>query len=185
MAPHQAYLVSGNRPIPPTTNCKRSFGKNEGHIIVTDSVSTPRTRQPDRRRARRAEDRKAPAGAPVEPAVLRRSGHGDPARRHVVLRRHAHRPQTAGAAFFDDPQAWKTDKFYLVTPVEKVGIRVEDAPFVAVDFEAAGRPSVRSSASRRMSVTWSWRARSMIRVVRDDDGRAFALTSMSARGSTR
>lgn len=27
------------------------------------------------------------------------------------------------------------DKHFLVTPVEKVGIRVEDAPFVAVDFE--------------------------------------------------
>ncbi|MDH3262537.1 MAG: DUF1285 domain-containing protein [Paracoccaceae bacterium] len=31
------------------------------------------------------------------------------------------------------------DKYFLVTPVEKVGIRVEDAPFVAVDFEAEGR----------------------------------------------
>ena len=30
------------------------------------------------------------------------------------------------------------DRFYLVTPVEKVGIKVEDAPFVAIDFEAAG-----------------------------------------------
>ena len=30
------------------------------------------------------------------------------------------------------------DSYYLVTPVEKVGIRVEDAPFVAVDFEAEG-----------------------------------------------
>jgi len=29
-------------------------------------------------------------------------------------------------------------KHYLVTPVEKVGIRVEDAPFVAVDFTAEG-----------------------------------------------
>lgn len=29
-------------------------------------------------------------------------------------------------------------KYYLVTPVEKVGIRVEDAPFVAIDFEASG-----------------------------------------------
>ncbi len=29
-------------------------------------------------------------------------------------------------------------KYYLVTPVEKVGITVEDAPFVAVDFDAAG-----------------------------------------------
>jgi len=30
------------------------------------------------------------------------------------------------------------DKYFLVTPVEKVGIRVDDAPFVAVDFEASG-----------------------------------------------
>ena len=30
------------------------------------------------------------------------------------------------------------DRFYLVTPVEKVGITVEDAPFVAVDFDVTG-----------------------------------------------
>ncbi|WP_282119651.1 DUF1285 domain-containing protein [Ruegeria atlantica] len=30
------------------------------------------------------------------------------------------------------------EKYYLVTPVEKVGITVEDAPFVAVDFDATG-----------------------------------------------
>lgn len=30
------------------------------------------------------------------------------------------------------------DRFYLVTPAEKVGITVEDAPFVAVDFTVAG-----------------------------------------------
>ena len=30
------------------------------------------------------------------------------------------------------------DKYFLVTPVEKVGIKVDDAPFVAVDFEATG-----------------------------------------------
>lgn len=29
-------------------------------------------------------------------------------------------------------------KYFLVTPVEKVGITVDDAPFVAVDFEARG-----------------------------------------------
>ncbi|MDK3071512.1 DUF1285 domain-containing protein [Sedimentitalea sp. JM2-8] len=29
-------------------------------------------------------------------------------------------------------------RYFLVTPVEKVGITVEDAPFVAVDFDAAG-----------------------------------------------
>lgn len=33
------------------------------------------------------------------------------------------------------------DKYYLVTPVEKVGIIVEDAPFVAVDFENSGAGS--------------------------------------------
>ena len=30
------------------------------------------------------------------------------------------------------------DDYFLVTPVEKVGITVDDAPFVAVDFERAG-----------------------------------------------
>jgi hypothetical protein len=29
-------------------------------------------------------------------------------------------------------------EYFLVTPVEKVGIRVQDVPFVAVDFEASG-----------------------------------------------
>ena len=37
-------------------------------------------------------------------------------------------------------------KFFLVTPVEKVGITVEDAPFLAVDFTAEGKgPSQRLS----------------------------------------
>jgi len=31
------------------------------------------------------------------------------------------------------------DRYFLVTPVEKVGITVDDAPFVAVDFEATGK----------------------------------------------
>jgi hypothetical protein len=31
------------------------------------------------------------------------------------------------------------ENYFLVTPVEKVGITVEDAPFVAVDFETAGQ----------------------------------------------
>ena len=30
------------------------------------------------------------------------------------------------------------DDYFLVTPVEKVGITVDDAPFVAIDFEGAG-----------------------------------------------
>jgi hypothetical protein len=32
-------------------------------------------------------------------------------------------------------------KYFLVTPVEKVGISVDDAPFVAVDFEMSGTGS--------------------------------------------
>jgi len=31
------------------------------------------------------------------------------------------------------------DAYFLVTPSEKVGIRVDDAPFVAVDFSATGK----------------------------------------------
>ncbi|WP_114966726.1 DUF1285 domain-containing protein [Alkalilacustris brevis] len=31
------------------------------------------------------------------------------------------------------------DRYFLVTPVEKVGITVDDAPFVAVDFTAEGQ----------------------------------------------
>lgn len=30
------------------------------------------------------------------------------------------------------------ESYFLVTPVEKVGIKVDDAPFVAVDFEVSG-----------------------------------------------
>ena len=32
----------------------------------------------------------------------------------------------------------EAENYYLVTPVEKVGITVDDAPFVAIDFEATG-----------------------------------------------
>lgn len=35
-------------------------------------------------------------------------------------------------------------RYYLVTPVEKVGILVEDAPLVAVDFEATGTGEAQS-----------------------------------------
>ena len=36
------------------------------------------------------------------------------------------------------------DAYFLVTPVEKVGITVDDAPFVAVDFEASQGPGGQS-----------------------------------------
>jgi len=34
------------------------------------------------------------------------------------------------------------DDYFLVTPVEKVGIKVEDVPFIAVDFEVAEGPVI-------------------------------------------
>ena len=34
------------------------------------------------------------------------------------------------------------DKYFLITPVEKVGITVDDAPFVAVDFAVSGNDNV-------------------------------------------
>lgn len=36
------------------------------------------------------------------------------------------------------------DQYFLVTPVEKVGITVEDAPFVAVDFDVEGTGETQS-----------------------------------------
>jgi hypothetical protein len=39
-------------------------------------------------------------------------------------------------------------KFFLVTPVEKVGIRVEDAPFVAVDADIGGEGRAQSITFR-------------------------------------
>ncbi|MCI4665692.1 MAG: DUF1285 domain-containing protein [Neomegalonema sp.] len=36
------------------------------------------------------------------------------------------------------------DRFFLVTPVEKVGITVEDAPFIGVDLEADGEGRARN-----------------------------------------
>ena len=55
------------------------------------------------------------------------------------------------------------DDYFLVTPVEKVGIRVDDAPFVAVDVVAEGAGNPRAQAGRRrctsqpMSATRWWR----------------------------
>ncbi len=66
---------------------------------------------------------------------------------------------------------WRVgDDYFLVTPVEKVGISVEDAPFVAVDFEAEG-------AGREQALTFQTNLDDIatagvehpIRVVRDEE----------------
>ena len=53
------------------------------------------------------------------------------------LPRHAHRPRPL-VRLFSTILRKDGDDYFLVTPVEKVGITVDDAPFVAVDFEATG-----------------------------------------------
>jgi hypothetical protein len=170
MAPHRAYLVSGNRPIPPTTNCKRWFDENEGHIIVTDSTAKP---GPDSliAAARAAEKQgKLPPVHLWDPPFcgdldmeIRRDGtwfyEGTPIGRKPLVR------------LFSTILKREDDRFFLVTPVEKVGIRVEDAPFVAVDFEAAG-----AGAAQVISFTTNVGdvvvagPENRIRVVRDDGG---------------
>ena len=48
------------------------------------------------------------------------------------------------------------DKYFLVTPVEKIGITVDDAPFLAVEMTAGRRGrGARARASAPMSTTGS------------------------------
>lgn len=59
-------------------------------------------------------------------------------------------------------------KYYLVTPVEKVGIKVDDAPLLAVDFEVTGEgktQEIRFFTKTEDEVVAS--AENPIRVVRD------------------
>ena len=61
-------------------------------------------------------------------------------------------------------------RYYLVTPVEKVGIKVDDAPLLAVDFEAEGAgaaQSLRFFTKTEDEVVAS--AENPIRVVRDPE----------------
>ncbi len=62
-------------------------------------------------------------------------------------------------------------KYFLVTPVEKVGIRVEDAPFVAVDIEAMGEgPGQSISFTTNVGDTVVAGQDHVIRVDRDEAG---------------
>ncbi|SNR38379.1 hypothetical protein SAMN06265370_103224 [Puniceibacterium sediminis] len=60
-------------------------------------------------------------------------------------------------------------KYFLVTPVEKVGITVDDAPFVAVDFEVEGEGRDQTlSFQTSVGDTATAGPEHPIRVVRDD-----------------
>ncbi len=63
------------------------------------------------------------------------------------------------------------DDYFLVTPVEKVGITVDDAPFVAVDFERDGEgPEQRLTFTTHVDDRVTADAEHPIRVERAEDG---------------
>lgn len=59
------------------------------------------------------------------------------------------------------------DDYFLVTPVEKVGITVDDAPFVAVDFEVSGDDQPVLTFTTNVGDTAAAGPDHPIRVVRD------------------
>ncbi len=61
------------------------------------------------------------------------------------------------------------DNYFLVTPVEKVGITVEDAPFVAVDFDASGGDEQVLTFTTNLEDTAVAGPDNPIRVVRDPE----------------
>ncbi len=62
------------------------------------------------------------------------------------------------------------DAYFLVTPVEKVGITVDDAPFVAVDFETSGEGDAQSiTFTTQVEDTVTADPDHPIRVVRDPE----------------
>lgn len=62
------------------------------------------------------------------------------------------------------------DKYFLVTPVEKVGITVDDAPFVAVDFTVTGTGAEQKlHFVTNLGDEMTAGAEAPIRVVRDPD----------------
>ena len=97
---------------PPARGCDRPRGRlacrtdrhrNGRRWPRTDSRGRP---PPNPRGGRaRAGPPRAAAGASLEPAVLRRSRHAHRPRRHLVLPRHADRPEAAGPALLLDPEA--------------------------------------------------------------------------------
>ncbi|MEP3636665.1 MAG: DUF1285 domain-containing protein [Paracoccaceae bacterium] len=61
-------------------------------------------------------------------------------------------------------------KYFLVTPVEKVGITVDDAPFVAIDFESTGTgPDQNVTFETQVGDTSAAGADHPIRVERDPE----------------
>ena len=62
------------------------------------------------------------------------------------------------------------DRYVLVTPVEKVGIQVDDAPFVAIDFVASGQGTDQIlTFETHVGDTTIASAEAPIRVVRDPE----------------
>ena len=62
------------------------------------------------------------------------------------------------------------DQYFLVTPVEKAGIKVDDAPFVAVDFDVIGSgPSQEVTFTTNVEDETTAGPERPVRVVRDPE----------------
>ena len=87
------------------------------------------------------------------------------------------------------PEAARTASTILVTPVEKIGITVDDAPFVAVDFEVTATARPRSGDLVFETSGRGYRTEAgpdnPIRVERDAETGEPRPMSMSAAGSRR
>ena len=93
------------------------------------------------------------AGAPVESAVLRRYRHADRRRRYLVLSKDPDRAAGAGQAVRLGAQA-RGRQIFPRHPVEKVGIAVDDAPFLAVELKVERDRHGRSSSFRTNVDDW-------------------------------
>ena len=104
----------------------------------------------DRGRRRALANLAAAGAAPVEQWNPPFCGDIDMriAREGLVLSGNAYPPPRACAAVRIDP-AQRPERYVLVTPVERVGIIVEDAPFVAVEMLVEGADDRKSAVSHQ------------------------------------
>ena len=74
----------------------------------------------------------------MESAAGRANRHSHQSGRNLVARGQAVHPRGPWCVFFPRSCGRDGDRYYLVTPQEKLAIDVEDAPFLAVDFVSRG-----------------------------------------------
>ena len=95
----------------------------------------------------------AAPGAPVESAVLRRYRYAD-RRDGTWFYQKTPIGRPALVKLFASVLKREGDKYFLVTPVEKVGIAVADVPFLAVELDVGQGPAAASSSFRTNVDDW-------------------------------